>query len=69
MSNPLYKSMKNAMNPQIAAFMKEVQDFKKSFNGDPRQEVERMMASGQLSQQQFNEYAQMATQIVAMMGK
>ena len=52
-------------NP-MAEFMNEFNQFKNSFKGDPKAEVEKMMKNGQLSQEEFNSYAQMANQIAGM---
>ena len=41
--------------------------FKKNFNGDPRQQIQQLLDSGQMSQQQFNQLSQMATQFQNMM--
>ena len=54
---------------QFTQFLKEFNEFKNAFNGDPKAEIERMLKSGEISQSQFNELAQMANQIIAMMPK
>ena len=41
--------------------------FKKNFSGDAQQQVQQMLKSGQMSQQQFNQLSQMATQFQNMM--
>ena len=41
--------------------------FKKNFSGDAQQQVQQMLNSGQMSQQQFNQLSQMATQFQNMM--
>lgn len=72
MANPLYSQFsKKSMfeNNQIMAFMKEIQDFQKTFNGNPQEEVQRMLNDGRISQKQFNEFAEIANQIMAMMPK
>ena len=51
-SNP---RMNNAMN-----LMQQFNDFRNNFQGDPKQTVMNMLASGQMSQQQFNQLSQMA---------
>ena len=40
--------------------MQDFNAFKQNFKGDPRQEVERLLQSGQMSQQQLNELQQTA---------
>ena len=60
MNNSLY----NDFGPKdgMAQFINEINNFKRNFQGDPRAEVEKMMRNGQLSQAQFNEFAQIANQ-------
>ena len=67
MANPLYN---NFGNNQLEDLIKQAQEFKKQFtNINPRAEVERLLNSGEMSQQQFNEYLQIAQQVAQMMGR
>lgn len=59
MPNQLYRSLNN-INPEI---IRQFSQFRKTFTGDPKAEVQRLLASGVMSQPQFNEIAQTATQI------
>lgn len=63
MSNSLYEQYGPQTpqygNPMLQKFMQ----FKNSFSGDPKQTVQNLMASGQMSQQQFDQLAQQATQL------
>ncbi len=61
MSNSLY----NAFGPKnnVNQLINEINNFKNNFKGDPRAEVEKMLNSGQLSQAQFNQYAQLANEL------
>ena len=68
MANPLYQAMGNQSNP-MADLIRQAKEFKKSFNGNPREEVQRLLNSGQMSQQQFNQLAQIAQQVVQAMGE
>lgn len=61
MNNSLYNSY--GMQNNISQIVNDFNNFKNSFKGDPRAEVEKMMRSGQLSQEQFNQYAQMANEL------
>lgn len=67
MANNLFNSMRRQNNPmeQIA---QQARDFRKQFAGNPRQEVERLLQSGAMSQAQFNQYSQIAQQVAQMMG-
>ena len=71
MPNPLYQQMGGGQMPgQIGQFqqmMSAFQQFKASFKGDPQQEVQRLLASGQMTQQQYNQLAGMANQIMQFM--
>lgn len=68
MSNPLYNNFGNQSNP-MADLIRQARDFKKQFNVNPRQEVERLLQTGQMSQKTFNELSQIAQQVAQMMGK
>ena len=68
MANPLYSMFGN--NNQFTNLIQQAQEFKKQFaNINPRSEVERLLNSGEMSQQQFNEYSQIAQQVAQMMGR
>jgi hypothetical protein len=65
--NNLYKQFGRQNNP-FEQLMQQAQEFKKQFNGNPRQEVERLLRTGVMSQQDFNRYSQIAQQVAQMMG-
>lgn len=52
---------------QMQNLMNQFNQFRQSFSGDPKQQVQNMLNSGQMSQAQFNRLAQMANQIRGMM--
>lgn len=54
---------KNNMNPMIKQFMQ----FKNSFNGDAREQVQQMLNSGQITQEQYNQAVEMANQFKNML--
>lgn len=68
MANPLYDAMGKRYNP-MSDIIAQARQFKKQFTGNPRQEVERLLQSGAMSQQQFNEFSQIARQIAQAMGE
>ena len=45
---------------QFQQIMNQFQQFKQSFQGDPKAEVEKLLQSGKMSQQQLNQLQQMA---------
>ena len=61
MSNPLFDKF-GGYNNNIANFMQRFQQFKQNFKGDPRQQIQQMLNSGQVSQQQYNQAIQIAQQ-------
>lgn len=67
MANNLYNAMGRQNNP-LEQLAQQARDFRKQFSGNPRQEVERLLQTGQLSQADFNRYSQIAQQVVQMMG-
>ena len=64
MSNPLFNALGVGM-PQGNGPLQMIQQFmqfKQNFKGDPKAEVEKMLQSGKISQQQLNQVQQMAGQ-------
>ena len=69
MSNPLFNALGGGM-PQGNEPMQMIQQFmqfKQNFKGDPKAEVEKMLQSGRISQQQLNQVQQMAGQFQNML--
>lgn len=61
MSNSLFNAF-GAQQGNISQIVAQINEFKSNFKGDPKAEVEKMMQNGQLTQEQFNQYAQIANQ-------
>jgi hypothetical protein len=68
MANLLYENYGNLPNP-ISELIRQAKDFKRSFNGSPKDEVQRLLNSGEMSQQEFNRLSQIARQVVQAMDK
>ena len=69
MANPLYNMFGgNAPINPMAQLVRDAKNFKKTFTGNPRDEVQRLLNSGQLSQADFNRYSQIAQQVLQAMG-
>lgn len=68
MPNPLFNAMGNQSNP-MADLIRQARDFRKQFTGNPKQEVERLLRTGQMSQSDFNRFSQIAQQVVQAMGE
>lgn len=63
--NPLF-GMLGGENQQNALIQK-FQQFRQSFQGDPKAEVMRLVQSGRISQQQLDQLQQMARQFQGML--
>ena len=64
MSNPLYEQFGGQQNNNgFSDFMNDFQRLQQTVK-NPKQEVERLLQSGQMSQQTFNSLAQQADQIL-----
>lgn len=64
--NPLYKQMGGSQPQLPGAFgnfqqmMQQFRQFKANFQGDPKAEVQRLLQSGQMTQQQLDQLQQAA---------
>lgn len=67
MSNALYNQFGRQNNP-LEQLAQQAREFQKQFKGSPRQEVERLLQTGQMSQSQFNQYSQIVQQMAPFMG-
>lgn len=54
----------NAMNN----FMQKLNYLKQTFNGDPNKKIQELLNSGKITQEQYNQAVQQATQIKKMLG-
>lgn len=69
MNNPLFQQMGGGMpNNGMAHMIQRFNQFRQQFNGDPRQQVQQLLNSGRVSQQQYNDAVQMANQLQRMIG-
>lgn len=69
MPNPLFQQLGGMPSNPMTQMISEFQKFKQSFQGDPQQEVQKLLNSGRMSQQQYIQLQQMATQMSQMMGR
>lgn len=61
MANPLYNQLGGPafQNPML----QKLNQFRKTFSGNPQQMVQNLINSGRISQEQVNQYAQQANEI------
>lgn len=71
MSNPLFNALGGGKMPgamgKFQQMMQQFQQFRNNFQGDPKQEVQKLLQSGKMSQQQLNQLQAMAQQFQAFM--
>lgn len=67
MSNPLYNSM-NQNQPTANNLIQRFNQFRQNFHGDPRQQVQQLLNSGRVTQQQYNEAMQKARMLQNLLG-
>ena len=68
MANNLFNSMQRQNINPFQQLINDARELKKSFQGNPKDEVQRLLNSGQMSQAQFNQYSVIAQQISQIMG-
>lgn len=68
-NNPLYSLLQgnaslNAQNGLIGRF----RAFQRQFKGDPREKIQQMLNTGQITQAQYNDAVQKANALMQMLG-
>ena len=63
--NPLYQSMQGQQQPNI---LQQFNQFRQNFRGNPREQVQALLNSGRVSQEQYNQAVQKANQLQRMLG-
>ena len=58
--------MINMNNPQ--QLLQQFQQFRNTFKGDPRAQIQQMLNSGRITQEQYNRAVQQAQQLSRLMG-
>jgi hypothetical protein len=71
MGNPLFDALGGAQQAQMPGvagqfqrMMQQFRQFRSNFQGNPRQEVEKLLQSGKMSQQQLNQLQNTAQQFM-----
>lgn len=64
MPNPLFQALAGGQMPgrlgQFQQMVQQFNQFRENFQGDPQKEVEKLLQSGKMSQQQLNQLQQAA---------
>lgn len=71
MANSLYneyadQGAQSAPDGGFADFVRQWQQFRAQYQGDPRQQIQQMLQSGQLTQEQLNRAQQLAQQFIRL---
>ena len=71
MANSLFNTLGGSNLPapfsNMQSMIEKLNQFRQSFQGDPKQQVQQLLNSGQMSQNQYNKLSQIATQIQNML--
>ena len=63
MSNSLFNDFNPTPMSQMGNFINKFNQYRQTFMGDPEARVKQLLQSGQMSQAQFEQLAQTATQL------
>lgn len=67
MPNALFNALGGMPTNNMSNLVQQIKQFQQTFKGDPKAEVERLVRTGQMSQDDFNRYAQTANQLMQML--
>lgn len=70
--NPLFNMFGNQSNgsfSNMANVINQFNQFQSTFQGDPKQQVQNLLNSGQMSQEQFNQLSSMAQAFQTLLGR
>lgn len=67
MSNELFNMLGGqAAGGNLGALLQQFQHFKQTFTGDPKAQVQALLNSGRMTQEQYNQLAAQAQQLMKM---
>lgn len=66
--NPMGSNVQNGMFANFQQLMQQFQQFRNMFQGNPEEEVKKLVTSGKISQQQLNQVQQMAQMFQGLLG-
>ena len=64
MANPLFSALGGQQMNPVAQLVADAKRLQQTMTGNPKQMVEELVKSGRMSQDQFNQYAQIANQVI-----
>lgn len=72
-NNPIFQALGGGNSPMsgplgnFSQMMQQFNQFRANFQGDPRQEVQKLLQSGKMSQEQLNQLQSVARQFMQLM--
>ena len=70
MPNSLFKALggqTNGITGNFQQFVSRLNQFRQGFSGNPKEQVQQLLNSGRMTQNQYNQLSQLATQIQNML--
>ena len=74
MANPLYNALNGSESPQnppadggFSGMVQQLRQYASGFQGDPVQELQKKLSSGEMNQQQYNQLRGVAMKIASML--
>ena len=64
MANNLYQALNGQQTNPMQQLIADARRMKQTFTGNPKEEVQKLLNSGAMSQEDFNRYAQIANQLI-----
>lgn len=65
--NPLYQMMGNSNLGNMSGLVQQFLKFRQSFQGNPQQQVQELLNSGKITQQQYDQAVQQAKALQQML--
>ena len=64
MANNLFNALNGQQMNPMARLVADAKRMKQTFTGNPKAEVQKLLNSGAMTQEQFKQYAQIANQLI-----
>lgn len=69
MSNPLFTILGGNSGNGMPQLLRQFQQFRQTFSGDPKAQVQQLLNSGRVSQAQYDRAVRMAQELQKMLSK
>lgn len=66
--NPLFNMLGNTQYGNMAGLVSQFQKFRQNFQGDPQKQIQELLNSGRITQDQYNSAVQKAKALQKIMG-